>query len=154
MRRLLQRTLEKDPAGRFRDIADVRLQLEDTVDSEASGDVAVSTKGHLTFILTAALSAAAGAFALWLATGSNDLSVKRFSITLPAGDEFLVGGLEGPLLAISTDGSKIVYAGVRDGVEQLFLRRMDESEARAIAGTEGGRMPFLSPDGARIVFFC
>ena len=153
LRRLLQRTLEKDPAGRFRDIADVRLQLEDSVDGEASGDAAVSAKGHLTFILTAALSAAAGAFVLWLGTGSTDLSVKRFSVTLPAGDEFLVGGLEGPLLAISTDGSKIVYAGVRDGVEQLFLRRVDEPKARPIAGTEGGRMPFFSHDGERIGFF-
>ena len=56
-------------------------------------------------------------------------------------------------IAVSPDGGLVVYAAVRDGVEKLFLRRIDRSEAVPIPGTEGGRAPFFSPDGGSIGFF-
>jgi len=36
---------------------------------------------------------------------------------------------------------------------RIFLRRLDQSRAEALAGTEGASTPFFSPDGARIGFF-
>jgi serine/threonine-protein kinase len=53
--------------------------------------------------------------------------------------------------ALSRDGSFIVYSAIAENPgpqtkPQLYLRRMDRSEARPIAGTEGAIGPFLSPD--------
>jgi len=40
-----------------------------------------------------------------------------------------------------------------NGVRQLWLRRIRSATARPIAGTEEGRYPFWSPDGAHIAYF-
>jgi hypothetical protein len=54
-------------------------------------------------------------------------------------------------MAISSDGRFVVYSALEENPgpqvkSRLFLRRMDQSEAKPIAGTEGGINPFLSPD--------
>ncbi|HEY7699986.1 MAG TPA: winged helix-turn-helix domain-containing protein, partial [Vicinamibacteria bacterium] len=54
-----------------------------------------------------------------------------------------------PTVAASPDGRSVVYAGTSG----LFLRSMDRMESTFISGTEGGRGPFFSPDGASIGFF-
>ena len=41
----------------------------------------------------------------------------------------------------------------RDAVRQLFLRRLDDFEARVVRGSEGAASPFFSADGQRIAFF-
>jgi DNA-binding winged helix-turn-helix (wHTH) protein len=60
-------------------------------------------------------------------------------------------------MAISRDGHFIVYSAIAenpgpDAKPRLYLRRTDQSEARPIAGTEGGDMPFLSPDDRWVGF--
>ncbi len=54
--------------------------------------------------------------------------------------------------AISPDGSKIVYKGLRDGKSMLYLLRTDRLEPRAIPGTENAYEPSFSPDGEWVVF--
>jgi len=61
-------------------------------------------------------------------------------------------------LAIAHDGKFLVYSAVRSGAQpgdkpQLFLRRTDQLEAKAISGTEGGMSTFLSPDDRWIGFW-
>ena len=56
-------------------------------------------------------------------------------------------------LAISRDGSRIAYVGWRDGGRKLFLRNLVDAAPILLAGTEGARMPFFSPDGQWIGFF-
>ena len=61
-------------------------------------------------------------------------------------------------MAISRDGHFIVYSAIAenpgpDAKPQLYLRRTDQSEARPITGTEGGDMPFLSPDDRWVGFW-
>ena len=75
----------------------------------------------------------------------------RLTISLPPGDE--VTDTQYLPLAISPDGSRIVYVGLRDGSRQLFLRNLADVDSVLLAGTEGGRMPFFSPDGQWIGFF-
>ena len=53
---------------------------------------------------------------------------------------------------ISQDGRHVVYAAVRNGRQQLFLRALDQSEAVAVAGTDNATYPVFSPDGASIAF--
>ena len=55
-----------------------------------------------------------------------------------------------PLLAISPDGTQLVYVANR----QLFLRSLSEMEAHAIPGTVGDPSnPVFSPDGRWIAFY-
>ncbi len=55
-------------------------------------------------------------------------------------------------VAISPDGTKLVYVAEQVGKRQLYLQEMGEMEATPIAGTENGRMPFFSPDGQWVGF--
>lgn len=60
-------------------------------------------------------------------------------------------------MAISSDAAFVVICAADDGspgaVTNLFLRRLDEPEARKIPGTEGGLAPFLSPDQRWVGFW-
>ena len=55
-------------------------------------------------------------------------------------------------LALSADGSRVVYVG-KDDDRRLYRRRLDGSRSEPIAGTEGARRPFFSPDGRWLGFF-
>jgi eukaryotic-like serine/threonine-protein kinase len=61
-------------------------------------------------------------------------------------------------MALSSDGRFIVYAAIKQNPgaqdkSQLYLRRLDQPQARPIAGTEGAINPFLSPDDRWVGFF-
>ncbi|MDA2923602.1 winged helix-turn-helix domain-containing protein [Acidobacteria bacterium AH-259-L09] len=92
-------------------------------------------------------------FTVWnLSPSTEPRSVMQFVITLPP---------TAPLqdrasidLAISPDGSQIVYLAERDGRTQLYVRALDELRATPIPGTEGAEtFPFFSPDGKWVGFF-
>jgi Tol biopolymer transport system component len=56
-------------------------------------------------------------------------------------------------LALSPDGTHLVYLASVDGVSQLWLRPLASTTARPLAGTEDARFPFWSPDSRSIGFF-
>lgn len=61
-------------------------------------------------------------------------------------------------VVLSRDGRFMVYSAIAANPDakakpQLYLRRIDQSEAKAIAGTEGGVIPFLSPDDRWVGFW-
>ncbi len=56
-------------------------------------------------------------------------------------------------IALSSDGSLLVYSGRVDGTRQLFIRRLDGHTSEVLAGTDGGYDPFLSPDNRHVGFF-
>ncbi|HXV59351.1 MAG TPA: protein kinase, partial [Vicinamibacteria bacterium] len=151
LRRLMKKCLEKDPDRRIHDIADAGLELEESLSAPPAAESRLQSRTLVLAIAGAALAGALASFLLVRPTPAPR-AVQRFSINLPPGDEFLVGGIEGPLVAISPDGSKVVYAGVRNGEAQLFLRPVDRDVAEPIAGTRNGRMPFFSPNGEWIGF--
>ncbi len=76
-------------------------------------------------------------------------TVTRSSFTLPDGEVISPS----QSLALSPDGTQLVYAAQRDGTRRLYLRPLDQLEARPIPGTEGGWAPFFSPDGQWVGFF-
>jgi Tol biopolymer transport system component len=60
----------------------------------------------------------------------------------------------GPELALSPDGRRIVFrARTAEGTLQLFLRSLDSTDVKPLAGTEYGRHAFWSPGGEAIGFF-
>lgn len=72
-------------------------------------------------------------------------SVKRFSFqpSVPLSEDGL---------ALSPDGKRLVYQARGPSGRQLYLRALDELDAKALAGTEGGRSPFFSPGGQWVAF--
>src|SRR6185436_3775430 len=73
------------------------------------------------------------------------------AVTLPDGAE--VAETNRMPLALSPDGSMLVFVGRREGAPQLYLRRQNERDAVPLPGTEGAATPFFSPDGQWIAFF-
>ncbi|HYL30670.1 MAG TPA: hypothetical protein VEU27_12175, partial [Gemmatimonadales bacterium] len=55
-------------------------------------------------------------------------------------------------LAISPDGSRLVYIGPGEGGTRLWLRDHDKLRPTPIPGTDGGVSPFFSPDGKQLGF--
>jgi serine/threonine-protein kinase len=94
-------------------------------------------------VLTAAFLAAALAWP----RRSPSRAVTRFPLALPATEP--LAAATGATVALSPDGTKLVYVG--DG-PQLYLRPMDRLDAEPIPGTEGAYNPFFSPDGEWVAF--
>jgi serine/threonine-protein kinase len=61
----------------------------------------------------------------------------------------------GPAVALSADGHLLAFVAHDKGKEtpRLFVRRLDQLQATPLAGTEGARSHFFSPDGQWIAFF-
>jgi Tol biopolymer transport system component len=57
-------------------------------------------------------------------------------------------------LAISPDGAMLAFAGSDTlGTTRLWVRPLDATAPRPLAGTENAQLPFFSPDGRSIGFF-
>ncbi len=74
----------------------------------------------------------------------------RFVVSVGTG--LRVADAYGTDIAISPDGSRIVFVGRSSRGEQLYVRALDVLEPHAIPGTEGAGMPFFAPDGAWVGF--
>jgi len=76
--------------------------------------------------------------------------VRHLEITLPPALSISTPNLTE--LALSPDGTNLVFSAQQGDKTQLYQRRLDETEVKPIAGTEGGIGPFFSPDGASVAF--
>ena len=154
LRRVLRRCLQKQPRDRFHDIADVRLELNETPETETRASEAPPGLRGRGGPCPGPWPSLRWASAAWLGLrSSDDRSSPRTvvaSILPPPGAEFLVE--RG--LALSPDGRQLVFAARDDqGTSALWLRPLDDSTARKLAGTEEGNAPFWSPDGRHVGFF-
>ena len=82
-------------------------------------------------------------------TAPLDRSVTRTVITLPPGHELAV---EEHPLAFSPDGRLIAYVSQSDETTRLYLRALDQLDAKPIEGAEGAANPFFSPDSQWVGF--
>jgi predicted Ser/Thr protein kinase len=148
--RLLRRCLERDPRKRLRDIGDARFLVED----EARGAAAASRSGVLLKIGSAALAlglAAALVFA-WGSMRRPTPALLRLSVDL--GEDAAVGPTRGTPMALSPDGSRLVFVTRLGSAKPLLaVRRLDQPKSMPLGGTEGAEAPFFSPDGKAIGFF-
>jgi len=142
---LVRRCLEKDPRRRLRDIGDARPELDETVTPEP---VRPRGSNNMLWVGLAAGLSAGLAIAFGLGGDSSPrvpTEVTRFAVPRPrtGGVNFLV-----PMLALSPDGSKLVFSAGGG----LSLRRMDREETERLPGASG-RNPFFSPDGEWVGLF-
>ena len=155
--RMLRRCLAKDLRMRLRDIGDARAELDEVAeDIDPSTRQAerprIARRSRLQSGLVAAGIIAAIAGTAWFVSrnaGSNlrtDAGELRLEITTPL-------TADAASLAISPDGDMVVFAGASsDESSQLWLRELSADASRPLPGTEGGRLPFWSPDGESIGF--
>ena len=145
------RALEKIPADRFGSAEEMARALGDPgFQHTGSGS---STSGEvwrrMTLALAIASTALAGALGWALVVRSPERSVGKQFVEFPE-DEAFLAGLFGTGLAVSPDGSRLVYQGQAFAGSPLWMKRTDSLRANPIAETEGGHQPFFSPDGRSI----
>ena len=152
---LLGRCLQKNAKQRYHAIADVRFEIERVL-SDPSGVllqpvaqvVQIAPASKLPWVAAIIAGMAIAGVAVWSLRAPEPGQVSRFDYALPEGVGFRFAGR--PVLAISPNGEHFVY----NGTEGLYLRSIDELEARLIPGTEenlqnpillarraGGRLP-------------
>ncbi len=154
---LLERCLRKSERDRLHDIADVRIELEEApvepakvLPPKTSAQVALARW----LVVAAAAVAALSLWSLWRSFGPRELNagvVRRFVIDLPSTATVSLSGASA--LAVSPDGSRLVYAARRGDQTQLYQRVLDQLETVPLAGTEGGVGPFFAPDTSALGFF-
>ncbi len=168
IRKLLRRCLEKDRKRRLDSAADARLEIDDAltpIGDESTLGVTTpraAWRRALPWGVAAVLAIAASA-ATWLLKGPAPHAPVRVAINLPPGQR--LAALNQPALAISPDGTNLVYVAVqgRDGegatnqgqpaIQQLYVRPLNSQETKPISGTEGAVGPFFSADGQWVGFF-
>ncbi len=74
--------------------------------------------------------------------------IARFGITLPE-DAALTAAIPGWTVAVSPDGRRLIYVGPG---RFLYVRPIDDLEARVLPGTEASDSPVFSPDGEWVAF--
>jgi serine/threonine-protein kinase len=155
LRLLLERCLAKDVHRRLHDIADARIEIEDLrtghgdPDDPRPAEAARSRPWLVAAAFVAGLALAAGAMWFALRPEPVSASVRRFELS---GMNMPIDAFQG--LALSPDGSKlIVRARDETGDEQLKVRSFDTFELQPLANSQGGWLPFFSPDGQKVGFF-
>lgn len=163
VRRLLRRCLTKDPTHRLHDAGDARLELDDAV----AGDSTAADPGHRSLrrpalAVLAVLAVATAALGSWPGRSPRDArprhAPRRLNVALPPGVRLLDFDAPGAL-ALSPSGSHLAYLGAegdpsrpyQDAV-RIHLRHLDSLATSVVAGTEGARSVFFSPDGQWIGF--
>ncbi len=164
VRLLLRRCLARDPGKRIRDAGDARLELEQAIEDPsvdalglmpagAAPSTSTATRSRLPWALFAVAALFALFFALRPGGSTPDPATRRLTIPSFYSAEFSDGGGLPPP-ALSPDGGSVVYGQAGDdGVDRLWLRRLDRFEARPLAGTENGNFAFWSPDSKHLGFY-
>jgi predicted Ser/Thr protein kinase len=146
VRRLLEACLQKDPKRRLQAIGDWRLLLTDEPQQ-----VVAPSRSRLAWIaaVLAVVSIGLGAM-LWRSTRPIDPPLKPLvRLDVDLGPDVSLGSRSGADVIISPDGTRLVYVSRN----RLFTRRLDQTDATELAGTEGASAPFISPDGQWVGFF-
>jgi Tol biopolymer transport system component len=155
VRRVIRRCLEKDPRHRFHDIADVRIELEEAVNPpDVAGMAGAADIGRVQrtgiLVVGAAVLVALGWFGRAIVSSGGLASPPtRFTWPVPPG-----AGLDS-VPTVSPDGERIAFTvvPVEGGPPRLFIRARHDAEARLIAGTDGAKQPFWSPDSRTLAYF-
>jgi len=156
IRELLRLCLRKDEKKRRQTATDVRIDIEQALAepvTAASADMP-ARGAQLGWIVAGVLALALVAAGVlgWgrrNAAPVADRPLTRLSVDL--GPE----AVRAPSISaiLSPDGTRIAFVGrAAGGLSQLYTRRLDQPGATPLAGTEGLRRPFFSPDGEWIGF--
>ncbi|MGA2363354.1 MAG: protein kinase [Candidatus Aminicenantales bacterium] len=169
VRAVLRRCLEKDPRERFHDIADARIEIRESATFPFEA-ISVSRRPSLLWLAACtAVALLAGiligpalmryfrpAPSSSVVASTIKVEPKHWLAGMPEVED--LGHPTRTAIAISSDARFVVYSATEENpgpqtMPRLYLRRMDQSEAKPITGTNGGINPFFSPDNSWVGFW-
>jgi len=154
------RCLAKDPDSRWQSASDLALELQWIME----GGRAVATTGRpserpgrerLAWLAFGATALAAVVLLLWNEREPS-LTTKgttRLVIDLAPGEQLPRWASISCPIALSPDGSRLVYVVARGNGKELHVRELNQFESRPVPGSEGTEAPVFSPDGEWLAFF-
>jgi len=156
---LLRRCLDRDPSTRLQAIGEARVALGRPGEADsalaATATPAARRGVRLAWWLPLPALGLGVLFGLWLSSPAGDSPrLLRAELLPPAGAEYEFEDRQPGPVSVSPDGSRIVFAARDENREvALWVRTLDEEQARPLSGTEAASYPFWSPDGRSIGFF-
>jgi serine/threonine protein kinase len=160
--RVVTRCLAKDPDERWQTARDVLHELRWAAQNRSAADApsaGVSRPSRMIHraawplaILSLIAAVAIGAVH-WFGPRPVERSV-RFEVFPPKGVIF-AAGTPGARQAISPDGTLLAFGASSSAGQpnEIWVRRLDDVDARRLAGTEGVENMFWSPDNRALGFF-
>ena len=164
LRALIARCLERDVKLRLRDIGEARLMLDKVIagaPDDATAPATATTARLPTWrralpwtLAVVGLSAALVLFFLWAPWRTTPLPTPR-KLLASIGTDASLPTTFGAAAILSPDGTTLAFVAVpaKQARSVLFVRKLDELQATALAGTDDAASPFFSPDGQWIAYF-
>ena len=148
--------LAKDPDDRWQSARDLAQELRWIADggSQAGSAVSPSTtkksRKRVAWIIAAVFLAAALLLAIFPLVRRAAVEPRSIAFIVPASENISFGNAS----AISPDGRLLAFTATEaDGKDRIWIRPMESLEPKMLAGTEGAKFPFWSPDGRFVGFF-
>jgi len=152
LERVVRRALAKDPDQRFQTARDLKAAL--TWALEQAPPVAARAGVRWWWIAAGALIV--GGLDGWAVAHLRQPAprdqVLRLPLNPPEGGQFIFGNSVGGI-ALSPDGRTAAFIASGNGKHGLWVRPLDGTTDRLIAGTQRASYPFWSPDSKSIAYF-
>ena len=151
VRRLLRRCLVKDRKHRLADAADARLELAEALTTPAEASTAGAPRRVLPAIVASALGAAlVTGLATWVLTRpAPPAPAPPMRFAIPAPEKTLLT----PALSLSPDGRHLAFIARTPGSQpQIWVRSLDSTDVRPLAGSDSVSGLFWSHDSRFIAF--
>ncbi len=160
IRRLLKRCLTKDKRNRLQAIGEARIAIEESL-AEPSAEIEETVLPRSIWRRVALWMlpplVAVGAWILKPEETPVPVPTLRYEIPVPGGERLT--SYYRNALAITPDGRMLAFvSGTTSSprsfpdTTQIYLRPLDQRQARPVPGTENGLQPFFSPDGKWLGF--
>ena len=163
--RVINRLLTKDPDQRWQTATDLIAELKwirgvpDTPAprrTRTQATLRTQPRPRRWILVAATAGVAAVALAVFVfrdALRTVDPPAVRFTIPVEPVNALSFGGALGARLAISPDGTRLVFVAEDLQGGQLYVRPLDSLQATPIPGTRGAISAFFSPGGDWVGFF-
>ena len=161
LERVIKQCLVKDPDERWQTAGDIARELKWIAEggSQASAPIpAISKRRSREYLAwgTAGVAAVLGLlFALLFFTRGTETQAVIRSLILPEENTtpLLIQDNAGPVV-LAPDGTALAYVAIdTQGQILLWVRKLNESHAHPLAGTDGANFPFWSADSRSLGFF-
>jgi serine/threonine-protein kinase len=160
IRQLIRRCLEKNRKGRLPDIAMARIEIGDALSipvqtTAAPAETISSNRARVSWAFAALFAVAfAATLAFWSPWQTTAPPPPlRLTAELGADVSLATDVIGNSSIAISPDGAALAFIGTKDGINEIYVRRLEQLQASPLSGTVGAVSPFFSPDGEWLAFF-